>query len=239
MRHNDDMLKDIVKNAVRTQAAELLRDSIANAVTTSEAFVAQPKPAPQVTEFVTQRTKDAHDTLYKGYVEAFNRISAALDSVDLSTADPRNSTHRSLKVDEAKTLNALWLHELFFANCFDPNSNVYMNSIAFLKLQEAFGSFDDWQRCFMACAASVGQGWAVCGYHTYLRQYVNTFITEHSQDVMVGLIPLIVLDCHEHASRDYLNDRKSYVVAMMREFNWETINARFEKAEAIAKVVRQ
>jgi superoxide dismutase len=38
--------------------------------------------------------------------------------------------------------------------------------------------------------------------------------------------------------KDYINDKKSYLIAQMREFNWNTIEDRFKKSEAIATVVK-
>ena len=73
----------------------------------------------------------------------------------------------------------------------------------------------------------------------HLQRYVNTLISNNSQDVMVGLFPIVVLDMHEHAYvRDYLDDRKSYMVALMREFNWNVVEERMKTAEAIAEAVR-
>ena len=177
--------------------------------------------------------------LYKNYIETLNRTSIELDSADRSAANSQHSQFRSLKLDETYNLNAVWLHELHFANCYDPNSEVYMDSISFLRLQRDFGSFDDWQRDFFSCAMSAGNGWAICGYHTFLKRYVNTFISHHSGDVPVGVYPVIVLDVWEHAYyRDYLNDKKSYIVAAMRELNWTVIEERIKKADKIAEVVK-
>jgi Fe-Mn family superoxide dismutase len=114
-----------------------------------------------------------------------------------------------------------------------------MNSASFIDLQKVWGTFDDWQRDFMACAMACGQGWAICGYNIYLKNYVNTIVSNHSQDVLMGLYPIVVLDLHEHAyQKDYLNDKKSYIIAMMRELNWEVIEERFKKAKNIAQAVK-
>jgi Fe-Mn family superoxide dismutase len=57
--------------------------------------------------------------------------------------------------------------------------------------------------------------------------------------VMIGLCPVLVVDMWEHAyTRDYLTDKKSYLIAQMREFNWTVINERFTKSEGIAQVVK-
>lgn len=205
----------------------------------NESYVAEPKQYNQVSELVSQKTKQAHTELYKNYVDGLNRISAELDTADLSTVNSNHSQYRSLKLDETYNLNATWLHELYFANCFDPNSEIYMDSIAYLRLQRDFGTFDDAQKEMIACALSSGNGWMVVGFNMFLRRYVVTMISNHSQDVMIGLYPVIVIDCHEHAFyRDYLNDKKSFVISQMKEINWNVVEDRFRKAESIAEVLK-
>ena len=204
-----------------------------------ESYVAEPKPFKQVSELVSQKTKEAHTVLYKKYVETLNDISAELDTADRSENNSTHSMFRSCKLDEAYNLNAVWLHELYFANCFDPHSEIKMDSMPYLKLQRDFGTFEDWQKDFIACAMSAGNGWAVTAYSTFLKKYVNVMVSNHSQDVMMGLYPVIVVDMWEHAyTRDYLTDKKSYLIAQMRELNWNVINERFTKSEGIAQVVR-
>lgn len=204
-----------------------------------ESYVAEAKPYKQVSELSSQKSKDAHTTLYKNYVATLNDVSAELDTAPRDAANSRSSEYRSLKLDETFNLNATWLHELFFANCFDPHSEIFMDSKAFLRLERDFGTFEDWQKDFIACAMSCGDGWAVMGYNIFLKRFVNTMICDHSKDVMIGLYPLIVVDMHEHAYyRDYLSDKKSFLNAQMREFNWNTIEERFLRAEAIHEVLK-
>ena len=204
-----------------------------------ESYVAEPKPFKQVSELVSQKTKEAHSALYKEYVEKLNDISAELDTADRNAANSKHSDFRSLKLDEAYMLNAVWLHELYFANCFDPHSEIIMDSMPYLRLERDFGTFEDWQKDFIACAMSAGNGWAVTAYSTFLKRYVNVVVSNHSQDVMIGLYPVLVVDMWEHAyTRDYLTDKKSYLIAQMREFNWTVINERFTKSEGIAQVVK-
>jgi Fe-Mn family superoxide dismutase len=204
-----------------------------------ESYVAEPKTYKQVSELVSEKTKNSHMELYKQHVEALNKVSAELDTADRGAADPNHSAFRSLKLDETGNMNGVWLHELYFSNCFAPASEVYMDSKAFMRLQEVFGTFDDWQKDFMACAMSTDDGWAICGYNIFLKRYVNTFVNDNDENVMMGLYPLIVVDMHEHSFyKDYLTDRKSYLIAQMREFNWETIEQRFLKAEAVAQVIK-
>ena len=223
----------IVKASIRKD------QSISSVKTLDESYVAEPKFYKQVSELVSQKTKNAHVELYKKHIKTLNDVSAELDTADRSEGNNSHSMFRSCKLDETYNLNAVWLHELYFANCFDPHSEVYMNSKAYMRLERDFGTFEDWQKDFMACAMSTGQGWAVCGYNTFLRRFVNTVVSNHSQDVMLGLYPLIVVDMYEHSYyRDYLTDKRSYLVAQMREFNWNVIEERFLKAEALHEVLK-
>jgi Fe-Mn family superoxide dismutase len=210
-----------------------------NRSTLDEAYVAEPKQFKQVSELVSQKTKDMHQGLYKNYIQSLNDVSSKLDTADRSEANPRHSEFRSLKLDESYNLNAVWLHELYFANCFDPHSEIVMDSKAYLRLQRDFGTFDTWQKDFMATAMSAGNGWAVCGYHMFLRRFVNMIVSHHSGDVMLGVFPVIVVDMWEHSyTRDYLSDKKSYLVSQMKEFKWSVIEERVERAELIAQAVK-
>lgn len=229
----DVNIEEIVKNSIRKNVSIEASDDL------RESYVAKQKSYKQVSELLTQKTKDSHTELYSNYIETLNQVSIKLDTADRNAANSRHSEYRSLKLDEVYNLNATWLHELYFANCFDPHSEVYMDSKSYMRLERDFGTFEDWQKDFMACALSSGQGWAVCGYHIFLKRYVNTVISNHSQDVMLGLYPIIVVDMHEHAYyRDYLSDKKSYLVSQMKELNWNVIEERFLKAESINEVLK-
>jgi Fe-Mn family superoxide dismutase len=204
-----------------------------------ESYVAEPKPFKQVSELISQKTKNSHSELYKNYVDTLNDVSVNLDTVERSTAGSSNSEFRTLKLDESYNVNAVWLHELYFANCFDPHSEITMDTKAYMRLERDFGTFEDWQKDFMASALSSDQGWAVCGYNMFLKRFVNTIVSDNSDNVMLGLYPLIVVDMHEHAYyRDYMTDKKSYLVSQMRELNWTIVEERFLKAEALHEVLK-
>jgi Fe-Mn family superoxide dismutase len=107
-----------------------------------------------------------------------------------------------------------------------------MDSLAYMRLERDFGSFDAWQRDFIACALSARNGWAVTVYNVFLKRYMNVVVDLHSIGIPFSSIPIIVIDCWEHTYyRDYLKDRRSYVFAMMKELKWDTIEERVRKAE--------
>lgn len=234
----DSLVKTAIKNTLGTEEREP-RSYEPVEEYLHEAYVAEPKKFKQVSDSISQKTKDAHIELYSDYIKSLNQTSAALDSAPRDDVNPRSSKFRSLKVDETYNMNAVYLHELYFSNCFDPNSEIYMDSMPYIRLQRDFGSFEDWQQDFISCALASNQGWAVCSYNFFLKRFVNSFIDLHSNNVQIGIYPVIVLDMWDHSSyRDYLSDKRSYIVNQMKELNWNIISERFEKVEKLIGALR-
>ena len=204
----------------------------------SEAYVAEAGKFKLKTELLSEKTKDAHQELLEGYIKNLNTISAKLDGVDKSSANLNSSEFRSLKVDETYNHNAAFLHGMYFENISDLNSQVTVDSLAYMKLSRDFGTFDKWQEDFVACSLSARNGWAVTFYNPNLRRYMNTVIDLHSQNVMINMMPVIVMDCWEHSYyRDYLKDRKTYVYGMMKELDWSVIEQRVKISEKLSKIL--
>lgn len=203
-----------------------------------ESYVAQPKQYDMAAESVKKRTKDLHTELYKGYVESLNLLSAKLDTVRRGEAAANGSDFRSLKQDEIYNLNSVHLHELYFANCFDPASEIHVDMLCHMRLQRDWGDFDSWQRDFVGCAFSAREGWAVTGFSTFLKRYVNVFIDGHTGNIPAGFYPVIVIDMWTHARQDFANDYRAYLISQMRELNWQVIEERFKRAEMIAEAVK-
>ena len=204
-----------------------------------ESYVAQEKHFDLPTELLSNATKQSHIELYTNYVETFNRVSIELDVADREQANSNHSVFRSLKEDETYNMNAIYLHNLYFSNISDLHSEVTMDSLSYMRISRDFGSFDAWQNDFIACCLSSRCGWAVTYFNTYLQRYMNCVIDLHSENVPVGLYPIIVMDLWQHAYyRDYLNDVKTYTYAMMKQLNWPVIEERFRKADKVAEALR-
>jgi Fe-Mn family superoxide dismutase len=224
-------LKSIIDNTIRETISKT-QESL------NEAYVAQPKTFPQVSESLSDKTKAAHSELYKAYIESLNKISSELDSIS-KDSNNNYSQFRNAKIDETYNLNATWLHELYFANCFDPHSEIYMDSKTFMRFQRDWGSFEEWQKDFLSTGITSREGWVICGYNVFLKRFVNTVIDLHSTNVMVGIIPIICIDMWSHSYfKDYLKDKKSYLIAMMREINWNIVEDRVEKIVKIEEVLK-
>jgi len=67
---------------------------------------------------------------------------------------------------------------------------------------------------------------------------MNFIIDNQSQGMPAACMPVIVLDVSDGAYyRDYLDDRKSYMVAMMKELDWEKIEERFKQSDKMSKIM--
>lgn len=203
----------------------------------NESYVTRAKKYDLPTELLSEKNKKAHQELLANYVESLNAVSAKLDTVSRDDANLNHSAIRSLKIDETYNANAAYLHALFFQNISDLNSVITMDSITFIRIERDFGSFDAWQKDFIATCISARNGWGLLVYNMFLGRYMNVVVDLHSLNVPIACIPILIMDCWEHSYyRDYLRDRKTYVYAMMKEINWEVVEKRVRKAEKIAKI---
>lgn len=222
-------VKDILRSSLNLDPRQAVNESL----------VAAPKTYDLKTEFLSGKNKRNHQELYENYLEKFNKISAELDTADRDGSNSNHSQFRSLKIDETYNMNALYLHELYFANISDLQSNVTMDSLSYMRLSRDFGDFDKWQADFLACCQASRCGWAVTYYNLLTHSYMNAVIDLHSIEVPVGCFPIIVMDVWQHAYyKDYLKDVKTYATAMMKELNWGVIEDRIKKAEKLAQALK-
>jgi len=225
---NEDIKKVILETLDEVESENL-----------NEAFAAQPKKFKIVTDFLSEENINNHIELYEDYLKKFSLTSTKLDSVDKSEAHTNHSDYRSFKQDETFNMNGAYLHELYFANIGDNQSRISMDSLSYMRLNRDFGTFDNWQRDFIACAKSSRCGWVITYLNMYTQSYMNCFVDLHADNVPVGMYPVIVVDMWQHAYyKDYLKDASTYLTAMMKQLKWSVIESRFEKADKIMQIVR-
>ncbi len=233
MKFNEKEIENIIKETLTGKKHKLEERNL------NEAYVVTARKYDLSTEKLSEENKQAHEDLMDGYAKSLNEISAKLETVDRDNIGPNSSTFRSLKLDEAYNLNAVFLHGMFFENISDVRSQISMDSLSYMRFERDWGSFEAWQRDFIACAMSARNGWVVTVYNFMLRRYINVVVDLHSTGVPFSSIPVVVLDCWEHSYyRDYLKDRKSYVFSMMKELRWEKIEERIRKVERMAEALK-
>ncbi|HNT00142.1 MAG TPA: hypothetical protein PKL73_24490, partial [Polyangiaceae bacterium] len=69
-----------------------------------------------------RQLQEHRDTLYKGYVNQYNRISELITKGDSSTANPHFSEWGELKRRETWAHNGALLHQMYFENLTEANS---------------------------------------------------------------------------------------------------------------------
>ena len=216
-----------------------IKDVVRNTLKLDESLSAQEKKFTFNSDFLSNDNFQNHIELYQGYLKNFNEISAKLDTVDKQNVNCNHSEFRSLKLDEAFNMNGVYLHELYFANIGDPNSEIKMDSLSYMRLARDFGSFDAWQKDFIACAAASQCGWAITYLNTFTQTYMNAVVDLHSNNMPAGCYPVIVMDAWQHAYyRDYLKDVTTYTRAMMKLLRWPVIEERIQKADKLIQVLR-
>ena len=170
-----------------------------------------------------------HYGLYEGYVKKVNEVNEKLKSADRSSANHNYSEYRNLLVELSHNLNGVILHELYFSNLTDKNTEA---SEIFKKIAERdFESFELYLDDLKAAGMASRAGWAITGYNYRDGKIYNFAVDQHNLHVPVFVRPLLVLDTWEHAfGTDYGTDKKSYIDAFMKIINWHVVSLRFESA---------
>ena len=220
-----------IKNDIRNAINETLGGSL------NEAYVTEPKKFDLKTELLSNATKAAQQKEFEQFVAALNKVSAELDGADRENVNNKSSDFRSLKNDEVYNMNATFLKALYFENISDLRSSITMDSLVFLRLERDFGTFDAWQKDFIACCMASRDGYAILGYSLFLKRYRNFVVDEEAKNVGIGVVPIIVMDMNVGAYwRDYLDNKQAYVRAMMKEFNWDRVERRVKRTEKMSKI---
>jgi len=204
----------------------------------NEAYVLQPKKYSIQTDVLSQKSITASIEDFDDTVKKTNEISAKLDSVDRNSANEKDSEYRELKVAESHNLSDSFLMAAHFDNIADPTSKVMMDSLAYMRLARDFGSFELWQRDFIASGLSARNGYVVTVYNGSLNRFMNLMVDESNVGTLLNCYPIVCLCVKPQVyNRDYLNDRRSYIFAMMKELNWNLVEARVKRADRLAKLL--
>jgi superoxide dismutase, Fe-Mn family len=204
----------------------------------SEAYVLQAKKYDIQTDILSQKSLDANIKDFESTIEVVNEISAKLDSSDRASSNSKDSAFREIKLAESYNLNDAFLTSVHLDNIADPTSKIMMDSLSYMRIARDFGTFEDWQKDFIACAMGARDGYVVTVYNGSLNRYMNVMVDDNSVGPMMNCFPVICLCVKERFYfRDYLNDRKAYIFAMMKELRWSLIEARFKRADKLSKIL--
>lgn len=191
---------------------------------------AKPLPYTSLDGLSENQLKQHHDVLYVGYVNKVNEIQGKLKSADVSEANATFSMIRELKLEETFAVNAVKLHEGYFASL---GGNGQIGGPIQDMVSEDYGSYENWEKDFRA--AGIGaRGWVVLAYDMDWNIVHNYSLDAHNFGDIFNAIPLFILDVYEHAYFiDYGTNRKDYIEAFMKNANWDYVNSLIEKYDLV------
>ena len=174
-----------------------------------------------------------HDKHHNTYVTAANK---ALESMEEARANGDAAGAAKLSKDLQFNLGGHINHSIFWKNMSPDGGDKPTGELA-SAIDDAFGSFDNFQTQFTAVATTIqGSGWAILAYEPIAGNLVIEQMYDQQNGVPVATFPLLQLDMWEHAFYlDYQNVKADYVKAFWNIVNWADVTERFEKARAGAK----
>lgn len=166
-----------------------------------------------------------HFKLYEGYVKKINEIEEKLMTVDKSLANYSFGEYSELKRREAVAFNGTYLHELYFENM--KGTPTEASSALKTALEGSFGSLENWEKDMRASAGST-PGWVLLTFNKVDKKLHHYIMYEHHMNYPVHQVPLMALDCWEHAFMiDYGIDKASYLNSFVKVIDWGKVSERF------------
>ena len=164
-----------------------------------------------------------HFTLYEGYVSNTNKIHEFLKTAEVGTPP-----YSELKRRFGWERNGMRMHELYFGNMIKGGSDLDKKSFFAKKLEEDFGSVENWEKDFRAIGAMRGIGWAVLARDNESKRLINVWVNEHDGGHLAEATIILVMDVFEHAfALDYGIKRADYINSFWNAIDWQVVSARF------------
>ncbi len=93
-------------------------------------------------------------------------------------------------------------------------------------LIQSFGSYEDWEKHFVATARA-SRGWAVLAFDWRSYRFRNISLDAHDVGNIALSTPVLVLDVYEHAYfLQYANNKDEYINNFMKNINWPVVDKR-------------
>jgi len=159
---------------------------------------------------------------HKAYVDNLNKLIAETEFEGLTLEEIIQKT--AGKPEYAGIFNnaaQVWNHT-FFWNSLSPRGGGKPSEVLMKKIEESFGSFDDFLKEFAEAAnTQFGSGWAWLVLDGSKLKVMKTANAE--TPLTLGVKPLLTIDVWEHAYYlDYQNKRPDFVAAVLEKLvNWE------------------
>jgi len=181
-----------------------------------------------------------HDKLYAGYVKKNDEIRQKLKEkvaeVQAGKELEGNATYselRALKSEETFAINGVYLHEWYFDILGGDGTSANAPELT-KAISEKWGSLEVGIKYFSACAMS-SRGWSVLSWDIKGGRLKHYNSDSHNQGGVWGCVPIITIDCYEHAYfLDYGSDKKTYIEDFWKNLDWAKAEELYLKAKTFA-----
>jgi Fe-Mn family superoxide dismutase len=182
---------------------------------------------------IDARTMEIHYSKHHaGYIKKLNASLEAHPEVAEKTLEELLSNLEAVPADIRTSVRnnggGHWAHTLFW-KCMSPNGGGKPEGALMDKINESFGSFEDFQTALSDCAAKTfGSGWAwlVQDKEGKLKVYSTG---GHDTPLEKGETAILVIDVWEHAYYlNYQNRRVDYIGAYWNLIDWKAAAERMQ-----------
>lgn len=177
---------------------------------------------------ISDATLQMHFGLYEGYVKNTNLLNERLaEQLAAGKAAGSDPAFAELVRRQGFEYNGMRLHEYYFDNLTKGSQEIGSGKL-YNALGEAYGGFDAWKKDFFAVGGMRGAGWVIAYADTTNGQITNHWISDHENGHLAGFVPIVVMDCWEHAFiKDYKpSERGKYIESFYANLNWGACESR-------------
>lgn len=162
---------------------------------------------------------------HQSYVDNLNKLSSGTDFENMELEEVIKKSEGGIFNNSAQVYN-----HTFYWNCLAPNAWGEANWEISKKINEDFGSFEEFKTKFSTSAATnFGSGWTWLVLNTENKlEIVNT--SNANTVITTDKTPLLVIDVWEHAYYvDTRNARPKYIENFWNLVNWNFVNENLQK----------
>ena len=183
---------------------------------------------------------EQENMLKKTFENNDRMISIVNDMIKVNKSMDHTQNTENESVDVVELLESL---------AFDFNAESFKNGVSIVfnkpqtdcfiksnteKLRLIFSNLIENAIKYMTECAMAARGWSVLAWDPSQGRLMQFNSDAHNQGGVWGCLPVIVLDVYEHAYFiDYGSDRKSYIEAYWKNFNWAVAEELYKKVRGI------
>jgi superoxide dismutase, Fe-Mn family len=187
-----------------------------------------PYPADALEPVIDAQTLTLHST--KHHAAYVAGLKAALEKSEAACKNGDFAMAQAIARAIAFHGSGHVLHTLYFAN-LSPKPSEPGGALA-EAITAQFGSLNTLKAYLTDVTNTVaGSGWGVLAFEPVGRRLLLLQVEKHENQIIAGMVPLLVIDVWEHAYYlKYQNKRPDYVKAVMGILNWDEVGKRYDAA---------